>query len=287
MNRQKFIKNLGVLSFGYSLSFGNDVFAKTSLFNKKPNKQNVVLFSLGGGIRIQDLEFMSGLFELKSNNVGINVEPKVKNKVYFTEIVSYHPDHSSNWNDFISASNNGVGHDIFDILIKHKGLRSEEIHFLESGIIPRQRAKTATSHLYQRFENDIETLNKTEDLLKMKESRFIISRLNSFDVCHYNFTKYKENLTLVSERIGNVISNQSKYTNTVFIVVSEMGRNLLPNHIVDFNGKYGYDHFDDNSKRAWTLVFGDQFSDDQFILSGRLKSINNLGDVAQLILSSF
>lgn len=287
MNRQKFIKNLGVLSFGYSLNFGNDVFAKTSLFNKKPNKQNVVLFSLGGGIRIQDLEYMSGLFELKSNNDGINVEPKFKNKVHFTEIVSNHRDHSLNWNDFITPSINGAGHDIFEILIKHKGLRSEEIHFLESEVIPRQSKKTTTSHLYQRFENDIETLNKTEDLLQMKESRFIITRLNSFDVCHYDFTKYKENLALVSERIGNVISNQSKYSNTVFIVVSEMGRNLLPNHIVDFNGKYGYDHFDENSKRAWTLVFGDQISDDHFIFSSRIQSINNLGDVAKLVLSAF
>lgn len=287
MNRQNFIKSLVALGTGVNFLGFSNLFAKTPTIKSNSNKNKVVLFSLGGGIRIQDLKFMTGFFNTNLNANEIDLNADLKKSLHFSEIVTEHKDHIRNWKDVFVTPFNRTGLQLFEILNLHKKIKSEELFFLESNSIPKQSKCAVHNHTFMQFRDDISALRKTQDLINMNDFRFITTRLNSFDVCHHNYSEYLKNLTSVSELIYEIISTDKNKDNTHYLVVSEMGRNLLPNQIVDSNGNFGFDHFDENSRRAWVLYTFHFNKNTESISRFNLNSIKVLKDIPKAILGFF
>lgn len=163
--------------------------------------------------------------------------------------------HKRNWEELFGDQS------MFDELANRGDYKYNEMAFVNHQTIPNKMVSNVNSNkiFYKEYQDVDSVYNETISLMDDNKFHFIVCRINSFDVCHYNYTIYKNNLINSSQRINEIIIN-NKDNNTIFVVISEMGRNLYPNEIIDTHGEYGYDHFDENAKQTWALIINNHLN---------------------------
>ena len=110
------------------------------------------------------------------------------------------------------------------------------------------------------------------------------------DIGHVNYTQYCNNIHKADFAVWQLWKTIQETTelkdDTVLIIAPEFGRNLLPNSIIDGNGKHAIDHTgDDNSQKIFCMVVGPPSIVKQNIeiTTGSSETIDILPTIAKIL----
>jgi hypothetical protein len=93
-------------------------------------------------------------------------------------------------------------------------------------------------------------LNSSDNIHSLSFHKLIV---DGFDVAHYNYTEYLQNIEKADAIISQLIANEIEHANTNIVIMSSMGRNTYHNHIASENELGGTDHHSDESRECFAL----------------------------------
>ena len=77
--------------------------------------------------------------------------------------------------------------------------------------------------------------------------------VDGFDVAHYNYSEYLQNIEKADAIISHLMANEMKQANTNILIMSSMGRNTHHNQIASENELGGTDHHSAESRECFAL----------------------------------
>jgi hypothetical protein len=138
--------------------------------------------------------------------------------------------------------------------------------------------------------SDARTVAFAAETIKKFQPKFTTIHLNQADICHSNYTKYLNNLQhsdyLIAWLWQHLEKTLPSYTsNTILVIVPDIGRNQHPNTQIDKNSLSSFDHNDRNSQRIWSVLYGK--STPTITLGGEGNSFGRQTDIALTIADIF
>ena len=109
---------------------------------------------------------------------------------------------------------------------------------------------------------DMRNIFYAEEVLREFQPELTVVNMFSVDVAHTNFTNYCNALQYADWAIAHlwstIQSTPGMANDTIMIVAPEIGRNSVPNSIVDGNGRFALDHTTDDplSRELFCMVVG-------------------------------